>query len=409
LLLNPLILFFRLLYNSFSTPLSYLDMKTLSFTILCTILAVTASPLGNHAIFRRHNGAQPLDRRYILQSRMNIPPQCASVSGSVPSATDPNVAIPSGLTLPSDLFPTDSTGALNAVPTAGSAVPTGSRRSFTEFGFDEELNFSSFVETWESLCLRSGGDIYTFDPCSQYAGFAGINALLEFANPCDQQHIADAMITFAKSKGIRNKDSLINFALKYRKHYRNSVEILGVIPSSFYCLERPVNPELVGVYNAQISGANPGIFGSPSSPLAPFGSTGTCPLDMTVDMSTCSCVSSASSGNSTSTDTSANSGATAAVSSNVTATATGSSNVTAIATDSSAATATDSSASAATDSSATATDSASLASATDSSAIAATDSAALASATVAATNTFSTGINVQPTDISGNVNDPAGR
>ena len=162
-------------------------------------------------------------------SRMDIPPRCASASRSTPASSDSDMS--------------------------------------------EESSFSSFVQTWKTLCPSSGGDIYTNDPCSQLAGFAGVNALMEFADPCDQQHIADSMITFAKSKGIKNKDSLIKFALQYRKHYRNSVEILGVIPSSFYCMETPVNSELDGVSNAQMSGTNPGIFGSPSSPLAPFGSS----------------------------------------------------------------------------------------------------------------------------------------
>ncbi|KAF8163625.1 hypothetical protein B0H34DRAFT_650233 [Crassisporium funariophilum] len=302
-----------------------------------------------------------------------------------------------------------------------SSVESSVESSFVEESsvttFEESI--STFVETWEDLCLVSGGDIFTHDPCTSLAGFGGIDALLETADACDQHDIADSMITFAKSKGIKNRDSLINFALSYRRHPRHSVKILGVIPSSLYCLKAPVNEELNGVYNSQFEGASRGIFGSPNTPMVPFGSTGTCPFGMTADVSSCGCVSNDS------IDTTGDAPTTTDDSSIPTDDSTDSTDSTDASTDSTdtstdgtdtstdAATATDSASVAdATDSSdATSTDSADLTSPTDASATASTDDSASATADAsnAAATAGASGVNVQPADISGNVNDPNGR
>lgn len=125
--------------------------------------------------------------------------------------------------------------------------------------------------TWQRLCLASGGDIFTLQPCVNYAGIDGINALLANADPCTQQDNADAMVTFAKSAGVTNREALIANAIAYRKHARNALNILGVIPSTPYCQRAPKNPELNGVVNEQLDGVDPGLFGSPNIPIMPFG------------------------------------------------------------------------------------------------------------------------------------------
>lgn len=103
------------------------------------------------------------------------------------------------------------------------------------------------------------------------AGLDGLNALLADADPCAQQDNADAMIAFANSAGVNNSDELIANAIAYRQHPRNAMNILGVVPSTVYCQKAPQSPELVGVVNAQLDGVDPGLFGSPSIPLMPFG------------------------------------------------------------------------------------------------------------------------------------------
>ncbi|KAH9484416.1 hypothetical protein JR316_0003898 [Psilocybe cubensis] len=412
-------------------------MKTLSLVVLSVILSVTASPLGDRAVFRRHRGA-PLARRHILQSRTDAPAACAALAPPPPSATttapdlsstdipvDPTAADNSTDTtdpsLASNTTVADPTATDNSTATTNSTATRrfwargfhgsgfhGGFSSFDSSSFSEETTVSvsfeetvsTFVETWEDLCLVSGGDIFTGDPCNSLAGDFGIDALSEHADACDQLDIADRMITFAKSRGIRNKDALIKHALSFRAHPRNAVEVLGVIPSSLYCLRAPINPELVGIYNEQIEGVNPGIFGSPSVPLVPFGSSGTCPLGMTADMSSCGCTGSDGTTDNTA-DESADSTDDSTDSTDDSTDSTDDSADSTDSTDSSDATATDSAdASAATD--ATSTDSADASVSTDATS---TDSSAAAPPP---TDT-ATGPNFQPTDISGNVNDPAGR
>lgn len=219
-------------------------------------------------------------------SRTSAPAACAALT---PSASDSSTD-PSSTDIPT-VDPTTTDPSLTDPSTADTSSSRRSTQfwardsSFGEsFGIDDKFAFhdstaisfeesvSTFVQTWETLCLSSGGDIFTNDPCTSFGGFAGIDALLETADPCDQHFIADSMITFAKSEGIVNSDDLINFAISYRKHARNAVKVLDVIPSSLFCLEAPINTELVGVYNEQLDGCDPGLFGSPTTSMVPFGS-----------------------------------------------------------------------------------------------------------------------------------------
>jgi hypothetical protein len=81
------------------------------------------------------------------------------------------------------------------------------------------------------------------------------------------------MIDFAKSPGVTNQAALIAAAIAYRQHPRNADDIGGgITPSTPYCTTPPRNQELVGVFNAQLPGVNPGLFGGPSGPIVAFGS-----------------------------------------------------------------------------------------------------------------------------------------
>ncbi|KAI0072793.1 hypothetical protein K474DRAFT_1667417 [Panus rudis PR-1116 ss-1] len=145
------------------------------------------------------------------------------------------------------------------------------------------------AQSWQDLCLKSGGDTVTGDPCVQLAGINGINALLANADPCAQQDNADAMIDFAKSKGVTNKDDLIANAIAYAQHPRNALNINGVVPSTPFCQKAPKNKELDGIVHAQLDGVDPGLFGSPALGIFPFGDPGTCPFGQTPDVDTCTC------------------------------------------------------------------------------------------------------------------------
>jgi len=102
------------------------------------------------------------------------------------------------------------------------------------------------------------------------AGQKGIAALLANADTCAQQVNADAMVDFAKSPGINNKQALIDNAIAYRKHPRNALNINGITPSTLFCQKAPRNAELKGVVNAQLQGVDPGLFGSPNTGIVAF-------------------------------------------------------------------------------------------------------------------------------------------
>jgi hypothetical protein len=110
------------------------------------------------------------------------------------------------------------------------------------------------------------------------AGQDGISALLANADPCAQQDNADAMIDFAKSAGVTNKDALIQNAIAYRKHPRNALNINGQVPSTPFCQRAPRNPEINGLVNGQLAGVNPGLFGSPALGVFAFGARKYLPL-----------------------------------------------------------------------------------------------------------------------------------
>ncbi|KAK1235275.1 hypothetical protein PQX77_001509 [Marasmius sp. AFHP31] len=151
--------------------------------------------------------------------------------------------------------------------------------------------FSPFLLSWQDLCLRSGGEILDVDsPCITLGGFQSIGALLADANPCAQQDVADAMITFAKRKGVINREELISFAVAYRKHPRDAVRILGIIPATPYCLRAPINQELIGVVNEQLEGVMIGLYGGPHYPIIKFGERGSCPFGAVPNVASCSCV-----------------------------------------------------------------------------------------------------------------------
>jgi len=152
-----------------------------------------------------------------------------------------------------------------------------------------QQDLGTVAQSWQKLCLASGGDIKTNTPCVTLAGINGINALLANADPCAQQDNADAMITFAKSPGVTNGPALIDNALAYRRHPRNAVNINGVVPSTVYCNKGPKNPELNGVVNEQLVGVDPGFYGGLNNNVFAFGGTGSCPFGQTPNVSTCSC------------------------------------------------------------------------------------------------------------------------
>ena len=101
--------------------------------------------------------------------------------------------------------------------------------------------------------------------------FNGIKALLASADVCAQQDNADAMVDFAKQPGINNTQDLINNAITYRQHPRNAEVVNGITPSTLFCTKFPRNLELISVFNAQLPGVDPAMFGSPTTGLVGFG------------------------------------------------------------------------------------------------------------------------------------------
>ncbi|KAF8519473.1 hypothetical protein BU17DRAFT_65882 [Hysterangium stoloniferum] len=153
-----------------------------------------------------------------------------------------------------------------------------------------QQDLPAVAQSWQDLCVKSGGDIVTNTPCVTLAGQRGINSLLAGGAPCDQQDVADDMIDFAKSKGITNKQALIDNAVAYRKHPRNALTLEGnITPSTPFCTTAPRNPELNGVVNGQLAGVDRGLFGGPKFDVIPFGQPGTCPFGQTADVNTCTC------------------------------------------------------------------------------------------------------------------------
>ncbi|TFK92276.1 hypothetical protein K466DRAFT_581998 [Polyporus arcularius HHB13444] len=179
---------------------------------------------------------------------------------------------------------------------APAACKAKKREDFTERSEDVPLvrriaqtDLGAVAQSWQNLCLKSGGDTQTGDPCVKLAGINGINALLANADPCAQQENADAMIDFAKSRGIKNKAALIANAVSYAKHPRNALNINGVVPSTPFCQKAPRNAELKGLSHAQLKGVDPGLFGAPNIDIFSFGEPGSCPFGKKPDTKTCTC------------------------------------------------------------------------------------------------------------------------
>jgi len=152
-----------------------------------------------------------------------------------------------------------------------------------------QADLPAVAQSWQDLCLKSGGDIETNTPCVTLAGDNGISSLLANADACAQQDNADAMIDFANSKGVTNKQALIDNAIAYRKHPRNALNINGVTPSTPFCQKAPKNSELNGVVNGQLDGVDPGLFGSPNTGIVAFGDPSSCPFGKTPDVAACTC------------------------------------------------------------------------------------------------------------------------
>ncbi|KAJ4475365.1 hypothetical protein C8J55DRAFT_562341 [Lentinula edodes] len=224
----------------------------LLFFVAFAIFTSEASPLGDRAtLLARYNSIPNTgSRSFILRSQLTPPIAC---NAAQPSAPPPS---PSG------------SASIKRTLATTSITPTG----------------------WSDLCAASGiHDISITDLCFDLGQDGWEYALSAVADACVQQNIADEMISFAKIPGILNSDDIISYAISYRQQPREAVSVLGVVPSTLYCMIPPVNPELSNIVNVQPAGVNPGLFGSPSAPVVPFGSDGTCPYGSTPDVSVCAC------------------------------------------------------------------------------------------------------------------------
>jgi hypothetical protein len=165
----------------------------------------------------------------------------------------------------------------SSAATAPPACEAKSKRAISSSPFlvkrIAQTDLIQVAQSWQNLCEQSGGSRNGAggDPCVVLAGQNGISALLANADQCAQQDNADAMVDFAKSSGVNNKQALIANAIAYRKHPRNALNIGGVVPSTLFCERAPRNSELNGVVNAQLQGVDPGLFGSPSTGIVAFG------------------------------------------------------------------------------------------------------------------------------------------
>ncbi|KAJ7905686.1 hypothetical protein B0H14DRAFT_2661180 [Mycena olivaceomarginata] len=385
-------------------------MKSIISLTLCVTAALlsTASPLGDRRVLsRKHTGA-PLARRFILSSRFDAPAACAAKSDSGNATTVPaslNVTdtatpdAPDNSTVSATIAGDNST--VSDTPAdANATAPADNSTATANSTVTRRYGSWNFDDTWFDLCVNSGGNLFdNSDPCFDY-GIDGFSALFADADVCAQQDIADAMITFAKSEGIRNSADLIQAAVAYRKLSRESVEIFGFYPSTPYCGKRAINTELSGIWNEQPEGVTIGLYGGPNYPIVPFGADGSCPYGQFPDVTSCSCVSNFF-------------GSSAGVSAAPTATETSDdSTVAATPTDAiESATASDAvstDAASTTDDSDSSTDAADAASSTDAvDAASSTDAADAASSTDAAAAAAATPDS--PDGISGNINDPNGR
>ncbi|KAJ6597058.1 hypothetical protein DFH09DRAFT_1133512 [Mycena vulgaris] len=266
----------------------------IAFVPLCLALLSSASPLGDRALFRKHTGA-PLARRFILSSRFDAPAACAARLDPTSDGVNATIADNSTITIP-DAAPDNSTLTTpapgdNSTTVADPPVDVNATTpADNSTAVAKRYGYYDFEDAWFDLCMNSGGDIFDdSDPCFEY-GINGFSALLADADVCAQQENADAMITFAKSRGVMNTADLIEVAVAYRRLARESVEIMGFYPSTPYCVQSPINLELRGVWNEQPEGVTFYLFGGPSYPIVTFGDDVSCPYGQTPDVTTCSCV-----------------------------------------------------------------------------------------------------------------------
>jgi len=267
---------------------------SLSLSLLAAAYPVTDRSVQFHTPGRSLSAL----RRYILQSRYDSPPACAALSqasytavATSAASVETSASYDGSYTYAAAAASSSSASYDGSSDTYAAAADASSSSDYSSYRRKRiaQSDLPSLAQEWQDLCLASGGDTTTNDPCVQLAGVQGINALLVDADPCDQQNVADSMIDFANSPGVTNQAALMAYAVKYMQHPRNAVEVMGVIPSSMYCQSPPANSELNGLYNAQLEGCDPGLYGSPYTPMVSFGSEGTCPYGYTADMSSCSC------------------------------------------------------------------------------------------------------------------------
>ncbi|KAI0345322.1 hypothetical protein BDW22DRAFT_1325280 [Trametopsis cervina] len=251
--------------GSLSSAFSSIDSGSLTATVSAS--ALNASVTDSSAL----SSSAAVADASVTAASSPVSDSAAAASATVPAAASSGSSLSASAAAPSA---TDSTSTV---------VPLTLVRRIAQDDLPD------VAQGWQDLCLASGGDIFTDEPCVKLAGVNGINALLADADPCAQQDNADAMIDFAKSTGVTNSDALIANAVAYRQHPRNALNINGVIPSTPYCQRAPRNAELTGLVNAQLPGVNPGIYGGPNFGLVAFGDPSSCPFGTSANVDSCGC------------------------------------------------------------------------------------------------------------------------
>ncbi|KAI0093851.1 hypothetical protein BDY19DRAFT_279075 [Irpex rosettiformis] len=266
-----------------STAISPVSPEPSSSSVATTVVTLTAS-----------SSLPTLSTPAADSSQTDTAFSNAAATASASSTSDPLISsdVFASPIAPSVSADASASGALSLPATSASAAATspavvpGPLQLVKRIAQDD---LPDVAQSWQDLCLASGGDIFTNEPCVTLAGVNGINALLADADPCDQQDNADAMIDFAKSTGVTNSADLIANAIAYRQHARNAFSVNGVIPSTPYCQKTSKNSELKGIVNAQLPGVSPGVYGGPSFGLVAFGDPASCPFGTTPEADNCSC------------------------------------------------------------------------------------------------------------------------
>jgi len=269
---------------AWSLSLFPVNMKAfLTLLPLSIALLASASPLGDRALFARHSGV-PLSRRYMISSNMNAPSSCmpSNLPQSIPNNYSGSPFPPDNST---DIPPPSEDGPI--IINDNSTLPDANSTSSDNSTISKRWGYSDFSSSWNDLCT-SVGSFDDSDTCFTY-GDQCEEALSADADVCSQQEWADNMITFVKSSGFENWQDFVNLAVSYRKLPRESVEILGMYPSTPYCNQSPYNSELYGIWQEQPEGVTVGLYGGPSYPIAPFGGDESCPFGQFANVVTCEC------------------------------------------------------------------------------------------------------------------------